>query len=175
MRRFLLVFSAALFLCLSAHAQETPWWEIGGHYSHLVADTSGVKMHLDGGGGSLSENMNGWFGGRFEFNAYRGTEAGRNVNVQTINFGPVFSYRRSDRFTPFAHAQFGAIHASSGYLGISESASKFAVTPGLGVDLKVSRTTAIRAQGDYMASYFLNQRQNNFQISVGLVLRIWQK
>jgi hypothetical protein len=47
-----------------------------------------------------------------------------------LAFGPVFSCRKWERFTSFANAQLGAIHASAGYLGISESSTKFVAEPG---------------------------------------------
>ena len=77
---------------------------------------------------SVTENLNDWFGGRLEISAFGGTTEGTSVTAQTFTYGPVFAYHKFDRFIPYAHAQFGAIHASQGYLGISQSANKFAMT-----------------------------------------------
>lgn len=119
--------------------------------------------------------MNDWFGGRLEINAWNGNTAGTHVTAQTYTYGPVISFRKSERFTPFAHIQFGAIHSSAGFLGISQSATKFALVPGGGVDIGMNPKLAVRVQGDYLASYYLNSRQNNVQFSVGLVFRYGTK
>lgn len=170
MKRVLWLVPAILFLCVSAKAQDTPAWEAGGGYSYLWANVSGSTFHMQGGEGSLSENLNDWFGGRFEVAAYGGTVGGTNITAQTVTYGPVFSYRRFDRITPYAHVQLGAVHASAGYLGISQSAFKFALAPGVGVDFRITDRLGVRGQGDYLMTRFLNARQDNMQFSVGLVL-----
>jgi hypothetical protein len=170
MKRVMWLVPAILFFCVSAKAQDVPAWELQGGYSYLWANVSGSSFHMQGGQGSLSENFNDWFGGSFQFAAYGGTLGGTNVTAQTITYGPVFSYRRFDRLTPYAHVQFGAVHASSGYLGISESAFKFAIAPGVGADFRVNDRFGIRGQADYLMTRYLNARQDNMQFSVGLVL-----
>jgi hypothetical protein len=90
-------------------------------------------------------------------------------------YGPVFSYRKFERLTPYAHAQFGAVHGSVGYLGISASAFKFAMTAGGGVDINLNPRVAIRVQGDYLMTRFLDLRQDNLQFSSGLVVHFGRK
>lgn len=175
MKRVIWLFSAILFLCAAARAQEVPAWEISGGYSFLDANLKGPSTHLSGGGGSATENLNRWFGGRLEINAYGGTTSGTTITAQTITYGPVFSYRKFDRFTPHANVQLGAIHASAGYLGISASATRFAMTSGGGVDINVNPRTAVRLQADYLMSRFLGLRQDNLQFSTGLVFRFGHK
>jgi opacity protein-like surface antigen len=146
-------------------------WEIGGGYTYLRANLRGTgsSFGLNGGTGSVTENLNNWFGGRFEFYAWDGTVGGTNVTAQLYTYGPVFSYRRPGKFTAFAHAQFGAIHASAGYLGISQSANKFAMTAGGGLDFKVSKRAAIRFQGDYLLTNYLSRREDNVLFATSLV------
>ncbi len=183
MKRFIWLIPALLLLCATARAQETPAWELGGNYSYLLANTNGTSFHLHGGGFSITQNLNSWFGGRFQLNAYSGTEAvtaasvtsNLNVSAQTYTYGPVFSYRKFDRVVPYADAQFGMIHASQGYLGISSAAAKFAMNAGGGLDFKVGDKLAIRGQGDYLMSRYLGLRQDNFQFSVGIVYRLGKK
>jgi opacity protein-like surface antigen len=177
MKRFLWLMPAVLILLsgAAARAQETPGWEAGGGYSYLKANLKGPSFHLNGGTGSITQNLNDWFGGRIEASFFQGTVSGTTVSAQTYTYGPVFSYRHFDRITPFVHAQFGAIHGSLGYLGISTSAFKFAMTAGGGVDLKVKRNVAIRLQGDYLMTHFLALRQDNVQGSVGLVFYLGTK
>lgn len=149
-----------------------PAWEISGGYSFMRANFHGTGPSIDmnGGFGSITENLNNWFGGRFEMNAWQGTLSGTTVTAETFTYGPVFSYRKIRGFTPFAHAQFGAIHASQGYLGISQSDNKFAMTGGGGLDFHLGKRAALRFQADYLLTRFFSVRQNNIQANVGLVI-----
>src|SRR5258706_2092327 len=102
--------------------------------------------------------------------AYAGI--GRPVRTRTPDLyrataGTAFSYRRFDKLTPFAHVQLGAIHASQGYLGISTSAFRFAMTSGGGVDVKINQRAAIRLQGDYLMTRFLGLRQQCNRVGRG--------
>ena len=174
MKRIFWILPAVLFLCAGARAQEASAWEVGGGYTHVEANLSPSylsRFSMNGGWLSVQENLNSWFGGRIEFNGFGGTEGGVNVDAQTYTFGPVFSYRKFERLTPYAHVQLGAIHAPAGYLGISARAAKFALATGGGVDVAINRHAAIRFQGDYFMTRFLSLRQNNLQVSTGLVIR----
>jgi hypothetical protein len=172
MKRFIWLFPAVMVFCvMNARAQEVPKIEISGGYSYLDANLNGSHFDLNGGGGSLTENMNSWFGGRLEVNAYHGNEAGTVVSTQALTYGPVFSYRKFSRITPFAHFQIGAEHGSVGYLGISASAYKFAIGPGAGFDLILNRKASIRVDGEYIATRFLGLTQENANVSLGLVFR----
>lgn len=175
MRRIAWIFLAILMLGVTAEAQETPQAELSGGYSFLDANVNGSSFHLNGGNVSVTENLNHWFGGRLEFNAFGGNPSGTNITAQTITYGPVFSYRKFERMTPYAHVQVGAIHASQGYLGISQSGTKFALASGGGVDFGLNTRFAIRVQGDYLMSRFLNLRQDNLVFSTGLVVRFGYK
>jgi hypothetical protein len=175
MRRLIWLLPAVLLFCLPASAQQTPEWELSGGYSHFFANVGNNSFNLHGGGGGIQQNVNDWFGGRVEFNGFGGDTAGVHVTAQTYTFGPVFSYRKFERFTPFVHAQLGAIHASSGYLGISESATKFLAAPGGGVDIGLNPRVAVRLQGDYVSTSFLSDHQDNFQFSAQLVIRLGHK
>jgi Outer membrane protein beta-barrel domain len=175
MRRLTWLLPVVLFFCVPAKAQETPEWELSGGYSHFFANVGNNSFDLHGGGGAIQQNTNNWFGGKLEINGFGGDTSGMHVTMQTYTFGPVFSYRKFERITPFANVQLGAIHASAGYLGISESATKFLVAPGGGVDIGVNRRSAVRLQGNYVSTNFLNDRQNNFQFSAQLVVRIGHK
>jgi hypothetical protein len=180
MKRVLWIVPAILALCISTRAQETPQWEIGGGYSYLHANMNsnsftGPQFNLSGGHVTAEENLNNWFGGRIELNAFNGGVNGTNVSAETITYGPVFSFRRFDRITPFGHAQFGAVHAGVGYLGISQSAFKFAMSAGGGVDVNLNRRFALRFQGDYLMTRFLDLRQDSLQFSSGLVVHFGHK
>lgn len=177
MKRAILFLSAILFLGAATQAQEVPRFEISGGFSFLDANLhgSGQSFHLSGGGGSATENVNRWFGGRLQIDAFGGTVSGTKVTAQTFTYGPVVTYRKFERVTPFADVQLGAIHASAGYLGISASAFRFALRAGGGADINLNPKTAIRLQADYLMSRFLNLRQDNLQIATGLVFRFGKR
>ena len=180
MKRVLWLMPAILLFCATAKAQSTtPAWDIYGGYTYVRANLSGTSFNMNGGGASATQNLNDWFGGRVEFNAIGATvptESGpERVNAQTITYGPVFTYRRFNRLAPFAHVQLGAVHASQGFLGISEGAFKFAASGGGGVDYALNDRVAVRVQGDYLMTRFLDARQDNIQLTAGLVVRIGSK
>jgi hypothetical protein len=175
MKRATWLILAFFLTCLPAMAQQTPQWEVSGGYSHLIANVGSNSFGLDGGGGALQENMNNWFGARLEINAFGGNTGGVHVTAQTYSFGPVFAYRKFERITPFAHVQLGAFRASTGYQGISQDSTRFMVAPGGGVDIGINPRFAVRLQGDYITTDFLNERQSNIQFSAHLVFRIGHK
>ena len=91
MKRLIWLFPALIVLCISnARAQETPQVEISGGYSYLAANLNGAHFYLNGGGASATQNLNSWFGGRLEFNAYSGNDAGTVVTAQTTTMVPFF-------------------------------------------------------------------------------------
>jgi hypothetical protein len=179
MKRAIWIIPAIFLLSVAARAQETPAWELSGGYSYLESNLNGTRFHLNGGNGSVTENLNNWFGGRVEVNAFQGNEAVAasgvttvySVNAATITYGPVFSYRKFSRITPYAHVQLGAVHGSTNYLGISQHAYKFAAAPGVGVDFALNHRTAIRVDGEYLLTRFLGLTQENLNASVGIVIR----
>jgi hypothetical protein len=175
MKQLFWIIPAILLFSFPARAQETPAWEISGGYTYLKADLNGANFNLNGATASATQNLNNWFGGRVEISAYHGKESGATVSAQTVTYGPVFSYRHFRTINPYAHVQFGAIHASTGYLGISQSAIKFAMVGGGGVDVQISKIASVRLQADYMMSRFLGLNQNNLQGTVGLVFHFGKK
>lgn len=158
-------------------AQGPAEWELFGGYSYLRSNINGPgpSFDLNGGSGSITENLNNWFGGRFEFNAWGGTLSGENITGQSYTYGPVFSYRKLGHTTLFGHAQFGAMHVSAGYLAVSQSDTQFAMTTGGGLDFKFNRRAAVRVQADYLISNFLNTRQDNIQVTTGIVIYLGKR
>lgn len=180
MNRLIWLIPVVLLTAFTARAQETTSaWEFSGGYSYMEANLNGSSFHMNGATISATENLNSWFGGRMEFNGYQGNEAQTasgtstlySVSAQTLTYGPVFSYRRFSRITPFANVQIGAVHGSANYLGISQSAFKFAAAPGGGLDFALNQRTEIRVEGEYLLTRFLGLTQENANLSVGLVVR----
>ena len=167
-----LLFALVLFFSVAAAAQETPKIELFTGYSHLFADLNTTSYNLNGVSVSAAENVNSWFGGVLDFNSSFGSNAGLNVNAQTIMYGPRIAYRKSRSITPSVHAMFGAIRGSRGFDGISESNWRWTMGLGGEIDLRINDKAAFRiVQVDYIPTHFENLRQDNVRVSVGFVFR----
>lgn len=185
--RKLLVLAALVVLCSGvAMAQDHPKAEIFGGYSYLRANPSGSGAQGDnipgGWHASVAGNLNSWFGVAADFSGHYGRPdfglgVGIKTHVHTFTFGPRLSYRKSEKFTPYAHALFGGAHANAGAFGVSGSQNAFAVALGGGVDVKINDLFAIRVgQADYLLTRFdipgIDRNQHNFRFSTGIVIRV---
>ena len=181
MRRFLWLIPLVLFLSVPATAQvampsDTPQIEVFGGYSYALADFSNDNLKLNGWNFSLTENVNNWFGGTADFSGHYAQPSNTNVNAHMFLFGPTFALRRSDSVTPFSHVLLGGIHASRGYVAVSEPVTRFAAAFGGGVDIKIHEHVAIRVfQADYFLTPFFGLRQDNLRLSGGIVFRFGEK
>lgn len=93
-----------------------------------------------------------------------------DARVYTFLFGPRVS-ASVGKFTPFAHALFGAAHASGSGSGFSGSDTSFATALGGGLDYKLIPAVAWRFQGDYLQTRFFSNTQSDFRFSTGIALR----
>ena len=165
----------------TAHAQDTPKFDIFAGYSYLRLNpsTAGVSsFNLHGGSASIAYNAKSWLSGVADFGGYSNgniLNTGINGTLSTYLFGPRVSYRHFGRITPFGEVLFGVAHASSA--GTSGSDNTFAMTLGGGLDYKLSDRFAIRpVKVDYLMTRFSetgtsNQTQNNLRVSTGIVFR----
>jgi hypothetical protein len=71
------------------------------------------------------------------------------------------------RFTPFAHALFGAAHLNDG--GFTETS--FATALGGGLDYRLIHGLALRVQGDEIHTNFASTGENHFRFSTGIDIR----
>lgn len=148
-------------------------------YSYASADiVSGDHSNLNGWNGSLEGNFLPWVGIVADFGGYYGsnnfpTGGGPvhvDASVHTFLFGPQVSVT-AGKFTPFAHALFGAGHVSASASGFSDSDTSFSTALGGGVDYRLWHVVAWRGQVDWLQTRFFSNTQNNFRFSTGLVLR----
>ena len=81
---------------------------------------------------------------------------------------------RRGKVAPFAQANFRGIRTTDGIARSAGTENNFAVTAS-GIDFKVSKHVSVRpVQADYFLTKIpdgLNNRQNNFRFSVGVMLR----
>ncbi len=176
MRKAMWLVALVPFLTLPAMAQELPLVEVFGGYSYQRADINRTDLALNGWTTSVSQNVNNWFGGVLSVSGYYAHPSGTRVNVHSFMYGPLFTYRRTKTFTPFAQFQLGVVRGSKGFLGISQSDTDFGIAAGGGLDVRVNDMVAIRVfQVDYLSTPFLGLREDNLRLSAGIVLRLGKK
>jgi hypothetical protein len=164
-----------------ASAQDVPKLDVFVGYSYLRDNpsTSGVSgFNLHGGSASVAYNANHWLSGVADFGGYHANNifgSGIDGTISTYLFGPRFSYRRHERFTPFAQTLFGVAHASGSGFGATSASNAFGASFGGGVDVKVFHRLSFRAaQVEYLLTRFpettsSRETQNNLRVSTGFV------
>jgi hypothetical protein len=159
-----LILSAFLLAlcCLPAAAQDYPKIELfGGYqYTHLEGGFNGNGWNL-----SATGNLNHWFGVAADLSgAY---DSG--VHSHAFLFGPVVSYRKSDKLTPFAHVLLGDTRITVS--GLSGSTNAFTTAFGGGFDTKLRDHISWRIiQADWMLTRFAGATQSkNARISTGII------
>jgi opacity protein-like surface antigen len=193
-RKITKVALVALNLAVMAHAQVHTSGNIFFGYSYSGGDAS-IHGGIEVQSASHSANLNGWEGsleGKFlpwigivaDVSGHYGSH---NLQVcsfilppcrlesvdtkrYTILFGPQVSVSVG-RFTPFAHALFGAGHVSDSASGISNSDTSLATAVGGGLDYKLIKGVAWRIQGDELHTRFFGSSQDHFRFSTGIVVR----
>ncbi len=128
--RSVLICGVILLLGMTAWAQEFPRVELGGDYSFArfspnAAYTQGHS--LNGGGGSVTVNINEYLGLQADLQGYQATTNGFTIpaglsfpggasgnasgDLFTYMFGPQIKIR-AHRLNPFVHVLFGAAHSN---------------------------------------------------------------
>lgn len=183
---------AGLLLAASGWGQSARRIEVYGGYSFAAKDFSGGM--LSNGDTTLNRGWNASANIRLnpfsqfvaDFGGYylpgRGCNYGVSScssSVQTLLFGPQLSLRlRRPKFTPFAHALFGAALASQSHLPPSLiSNHSLMLALGGGLDIRLNRFLGVRGQADYLRTRFTNGdnqitfQNNNARISAGVLVR----
>lgn len=104
---------------------------------------------------------------------------GTDLTITSYMGGVRYKRNMRMRFSPFAQAVAGGAHASGslapGNSGIPGSSNAFALAAGGGLDLELSRFSALRVfQADYYYTRFpngVNNHQNNLRLGAGLLIR----
>jgi opacity protein-like surface antigen len=150
--------------------------------SPSTLDLSSVgRPNMNGWEASLEGKVLPWVGIVADLSGHYGqqnfTEPTPDGNVTTtvtghetdVMFGPRLSFPIG-KFRPFGEAMFGVGHVNTGQ-GISTSDTSLATAVGGGLDYKIIRILALRAEADYVQTRFFSTTQNNFRLSTGLVFR----
>ncbi|MBZ5527096.1 MAG: porin family protein [Acidobacteriia bacterium] len=161
MQKLSILIAGVILFSLPAAAQEYPKLEIFGGYQLTHLEPS---FNASGWNASFAGNANHWFGIAADFSgAYKS-----GAKLHTFMFGPVFSYRKNERITPFAHALLGGAVASGG-----GTATAFSIALGGGFDVRVNKQFAVRlVQGDWMLFHSGGiWDKKDARVSAGVVFR----
>ena len=166
-----------LLLTLTTKAQDTPKAELFGGYSY-----AGGSFH--GWNGSITGNVNKWFGVTADFSGHYGGSIDEDgfdekQRVHSYLFGPRVAARKK-RVMPFAHALFGVSTLRTELTGFGQrfifSDIGFGLVLGGGLDIKVNDRIAVRAfQIDYLRARFFGETENRGRLALGIVLRFGKK
>jgi len=174
-------------------------WFLGYSFWRAMPTSQNNRMgYLHGGSTSIAYNFNRYFGlvadlAGFDnskvtlFGPTASSTFDSDGTAYTYLFGPRFSYRKYERFTPFFQALLGGAHASSvtiaGCTGDPSctplaSEDSLAAALGLGFDVKLTHHIALRLiEGDFLFTNFdpfppnTKNWQKNVRLSSGLVFR----
>lgn len=163
-------------------------------YGGTLTGSSSTRLMKKGAAASIAYNLTKSLGleGSFRFNAgdistANGVVGGDRIGAKArlthvaVLGGPRFTWRKSERITPFAHALVGwDMEKPSG--SIAYQGETMTVNPGNsnglgvmlggGVDLNVNRRIAVRLiQGDYYLTRHGGANTNNLALAFGVVLR----
>jgi hypothetical protein len=163
-----------------AHAQIPTSGNIFVGYSYSQTRPNS-PVGLNGWEGSLEGKFLPWIGMVADFGVGYGTNniarpitcpttgcvpVSQSVRRYTYLFGPQLSIPIR-RFTPFAHALFGAAHINDQ----EATDTSFASAIGGGLDYRLIHGLAVRLQGDDIHTNFFHVSENHFRFSAGLDIR----
>jgi opacity protein-like surface antigen len=171
---------------LPAKAQnESSKLEVYGGYDYarfnVNSNVPGVAPSLtfngNGGSGQLEYNAERWLGVVGDLAGYGATSTTHGALVGgafTYLVGPRVNFRHG-KVTLFAQTLFGGIRTTDG-IGRSGPENNLAMTVGGGIDFRVSKRVSVRpVQTEYFMTKLsdgLNNRQDNFRFSAGIVFRL---
>ena len=184
MKKILLALTSSLLAAAAsfASAQSIPRSEVSLGYttvhSNAPAGDCGC-FYWQGGSASVALgvaphwSLAGSFDGFFANN--QGT-SGLSPRMVTYLIGTRYDFLAdTHRLVPFAKVLAGGAYANNGYFVPADRASAVTLKLGGGVDLSVSDHWAVRPiEVDYLWTHFnnaVNNRQNNLQLTTGIVYR----
>ena len=167
-------------------------FEIPGFSDATVSNLDAKNWQLQGFDTSFTYNATAVFGVEASFRYNRGDVLCMDVTVDDVTVpieaklkdiafgvGPKFTFRNDSPVTPFGHVLIGFDNMKIDVSGSSDGQSisvealsdtGLGVTLGGGLDVKVNDNFAIRiVQADYYMTRHMDETQNNFALSFGVV------
>ena len=172
--------------------------EVFGGYAYFRANPSAFDEiyewnNMHGWNASVTGYLTSWLGVEGDFGGYYGSPSvyGYDIPLVDVSYytfmaGPKLAYRKG-AVTPFGHFLIGGARGSFkvgvGSWGTTLSDdTALATAVGGGIDIKLNKRVSIRAiQADYLMTRFrpisdfpfsgVDERQNNFRLSSGIVVR----
>lgn len=182
MRKLCMLFGLLLIPSLAAVAQDPPLVEGSVNYSYLRLRDPSLHENFNGWNSSITVNATSWLGivadggGYYASPTVSGTDI--RARIYSYMFGPRFSYR-GKVLTPFAQALFGQARLRVTVPSVptfSSTDSGFAMTVGVGADVKVAEHVAIRViQAEWFRTQLSGNTQNNVRLSAGVVFRFGKR
>lgn len=168
--------------------------EVFGGYSYAKINPEATlpKENAHGWMGGAAGYANKWFGGGFEISAHFGNMATPGgappVSFKEYSYlvGPQFRFVSTKRVDAAAKILLGGVFGQArldsattavqsqalGAAGYSNfDSTKFAMLFAVPLDLGVTRLLAFRVEPGLYRTSFIQQHQNNFQLSIGPVFR----
>ena len=146
MRKTLIVLGLVFLYHLPASAQELSKVDLfaGASFVH-VTGPSEPSLKVYGGVFSGSYNVNHFISWTGEFGFYTNS-SGSGGRAESYMFGPkvALTLHKTGRFLPYAQWLVGAMHTDANFNGTPFSSTDFAQSPGIGLDVAVTRHLAIR-------------------------------
>jgi hypothetical protein len=187
MQKLFIIAALTIALPVLAQAQEAPRYEFFGGYSYMRLEdtnTDGQDRDLNGynmSGAvtvfkkylSVKVDVSGHFGDLLSAPA----PIARTDQGQTLFLaGPQITFRKNERFQPFAHVLFGAVRRKleNDSVGLDLTDTGFALAVGGGVDVKtpLGKKVAVRLfQADYVRTKLDDTTFGNIRVSTGVIVR----
>jgi hypothetical protein len=182
MKRFCWIVVALLSASGCLLAQEVPKVEIFGGYSFVRASVNNsTTLNVNGWNASATGNINRLLGITVDFSQQFGTSSSpADYEFRSFLVGPQFSYRKREKFRPFAHVLIGdarygrSMNPDVASLRFHENS--LALAAGGGIDIHLRSVVAIRLiQMDYYMTQFSKDRQNDLRLGFGIVFRFGKR
>jgi opacity protein-like surface antigen len=140
-------------------------------YSYLKLD----EVNRNGANLALGFRAFGPVAGFVDASTHWGSDSGLSLNDLTLMAGPGVRFGKRGGMVFFVRALAGLVRDKatiSAYdVDISEGDSRFGVMAGGGVDFRVTRKLAGRAQADYLWNDVADASSSGFRVSAGVVYR----
>ncbi len=157
--------------------QDVPPWQISIGYQFNRDNLLGSPFNTNGVTIGVARYFRSWFAAEAQLGAGFTNDTGAsttppNLVAKSLFFGagPRLVYRNHSRYEPWGHVLGGLQHyrftQSSGLLG---SNSSFGLMGGVGVDVYLTPSIAVRGEADEVFSRFFGTNQRSFQAVGGLV------